>query len=89
MGVGVNYAIESKESVFTAGFGRTFKSTDMELKAKVENTRVIGSFSFKLTDRLRLNMTESVDVVNYAKNPKDGDSHKYKMGVNLIYTDLF
>lgn len=89
MGVGVNYKIESKESVVTAGFGRYFNSSKMHLKAKAENTVVTGIASVGLTERLRVVVSESIDVVPYLKNPKDGDSHKYKMGVSLIYTDLF
>ena len=87
MGVGVNYTLESKESVVTAGFGRLWNSSGIHAKGKVENTVASLSLSFGVTDRLRLTLCDSINLVNYAKNPKDGDSHKYKMGVSLAYTE--
>lgn len=61
----------------------------MNVKGKVENTTAFVALSFNVTDRVRLNLSDSINIVNYAKNPKDGDSHKYKMGISLVYTDEF
>ena len=61
----------------------------MNVKGKIENTTAFVALSFNVTDRVRLNLSDSINIVNYAKNPKDGDSHKYKMGISLVYTDEF
>lgn len=61
----------------------------VNVKGKVENTTAFVALSFNVTDRVRLNLSDSINIVNYAKNPKDGDSHKYKMGISLVYTDEF
>ena len=61
----------------------------VNVKGKVENTTAFVALSFNVTDRVRLKLSDSINIVNYAKNPKDGDSHKYKMGISLVYTDEF
>ncbi len=87
IGVGVKHGIENKDTQVSVGVSRKYESSGLMVKVKQENSKAHASFEVPLTGNLRLGMNDSCDLLAFVKNPRDGDSHMYKMGVTLRYQE--
>lgn len=57
----------------------------MIVKLKQENSMSYSSITYPLDRSLSLTLSESVNIINFLKNPRDGASHDYNFGVSLSY----
>ena len=44
-----------------------------------------GSITYPIDRCLSFTMSESANILNFVKNPRDGASHDYNFGVSLSY----
>lgn len=86
-GFGARYNFTSQEPEVSVGMNLEMKDSEINFKVKQENTRSSGEVEIPLGKNVTLVAAESLDLVALAKNPRDGDSHNYKFGVSLVYSE--